>query len=86
MLELIPKLDVGRICNPKHPRLDLNKEHYVCYGIQTVVNNLLIILLYIYFFLLLKTAVFTVNLKTSILCLRGFYRLRVSDIDISVAW
>lgn len=48
MLELIPKLDVGRICNPKHPRLDLNKKHYVCYGVQTVVNNLLIILLYIY--------------------------------------
>lgn len=46
MLELIPKLDVGRICNPKHPRLDLNKEHYVCYGIQTVVINLLIICLY----------------------------------------
>lgn len=47
MLGLIPKLDVGRICNPKHPRLDLNKEHYVIYGIQTVVKNLLTILIYV---------------------------------------
>lgn len=81
MLELIPKLDVGRICNLKHPRLDLNKEHYECYGIQTVVNNLLITLLYIYIYSFVKNrGCFMVNLKTSILCLRGFYRLRVSCI------